>query len=217
MGWVQIDREQTKPGEIIYTFRGGYGKLILKKRATNLTEIALDNVPAPDHRSFTPAEVARLDAIADTDTEAYDALVAEIAQTIRDEANELHLRKRAYRRQAIDLFFVRLIQAPIWHDAVAILQAKTEMQQADSPKSYRSKLHQGLVECFNEEELKTLCFEMGLDYENFPAQGKAGKAREIVAHFERTNGVSSLVEQCRRLRPNGPWDEIPKQPCSKKG
>jgi hypothetical protein len=75
--------------------------------------------------------------------------------------------------------------------------------------SFRTKLRQGLVDSFSEEELRTLCFDMGLDYEDLPAQGKAGKAREIVAHFERINNVPSLVEQCRRLRPNRPWDEMP--------
>jgi hypothetical protein len=72
-------------------------------------------------------------------------------------------------------------------------------------------LRRGLVDCFSEEELHTLCFDMGLDYESLPAIGKAGKAREIVAYFERTNSISGLVEQCRRLRPNGPWDETPER------
>lgn len=75
--------------------------------------------------------------------------------------------------------------------------------------SLRTKLRQGLIDSFSEEELQTLCFDMGLDYEILPAQGKAGKAQEIVAHFKRVNDISRLVEQCRRLRPNGPWDEIP--------
>ena len=52
---------------------------------------------------------------------------------------------------------------------------------------------------------------MGLDYESLPAQGKAGKAREIVAYCERSNNIFHLAEQCRQLRPNGPWDEMPER------
>jgi predicted ATPase len=77
--------------------------------------------------------------------------------------------------------------------------------------SFRPRLRQGLVDCFNEEELHTLCFDMELDYESLPAQGKAGKAREIVAYFERTNSISRLVEWCRCSRPNGPWGGMPEQ------
>jgi tetratricopeptide (TPR) repeat protein len=80
-----------------------------------------------------------------------------------------------------------------------------------TPNGFRTRLRQGLVDCFSEEELHTLCFDVGLDYESLPALGKAGKAREIVAYFERINSVSGLVEQCRRLRPNGPWDETPER------
>ena len=52
---------------------------------------------------------------------------------------------------------------------------------------------------------------MGLDYESLPAQGKAGKAREIVAQLRERNNIFHLAEQCRQLRPNGPWDEMPER------
>ena len=73
--------------------------------------------------------------------------------------------------------------------------------------SFHAKLRQGLVDCFSEEELHTLCFDMGLDYESLTAQGKAGKAREMVAHFERVSGIPKLISRCQQLRPNGPWHD----------
>ncbi len=76
---------------------------------------------------------------------------------------------------------------------------------------FRARLRQGLVDCFSEEQLHTLCFDMGLDYERLPAKGKDNKAREIVAYFERTGSIPRLVAECRRLRPNGPWDEAPER------
>ena len=82
---------------------------------------------------------------------------------------------------------------------------------APTQDTSRAQLRQGLVDCFNEEELRTLCFDLGLDYESLPAQGKDGKAREIVAYFERIGSTPRLVEQCRRLRPQGPWAEIPER------
>jgi hypothetical protein len=64
------------------------------------------------------------------------------------------------------------------------------------------KLRQILVEHFDEEELKDLCFEMEEDYDSLPVQGKNGKARELVVRCERTGQLTKLVKMCRRLRPN---------------
>jgi hypothetical protein len=89
---------------------------------------------------------------------------------------------------------------------------RQEASENVSVHGFRVKLRQALVDCFSEEDLRTLCFDMGLDYESLPAQGKAGKAWEIVVYFERINSVSRLVEQCRRLRPNRPWDEMTERP-----
>ena len=49
--------------------------------------------------------------------------------------------------------------------------------------SLRARLRQGLVDHFSGDELRTLCFDMSVDYESFTYQGKAGLAREIVAHL----------------------------------
>jgi GTPase SAR1 family protein len=80
-----------------------------------------------------------------------------------------------------------------------------------TPDSLRTRLRQGLAGCFNEEELRTLCFDLELDYESLPAQGKDGKAREIVAYFERIGSTARLIEHCRLLRPQGRWAEIPER------
>lgn len=72
-----------------------------------------------------------------------------------------------------------------------------------------ARLRQQLVDSFSEEELKTVSFDLGIDYENLPAQGKAGKARELVAQCERTGRIPELVARCRKLRPNVSWEEVP--------
>lgn len=82
---------------------------------------------------------------------------------------------------------------------------KVETNQSD----FRAKLRQDLTDYFSEEELRTLCFDMALDYESLPAQGKAGKAREIVAQVERNGATTKLIEQCRLLRPNVQWMGMP--------
>jgi hypothetical protein len=66
-------------------------------------------------------------------------------------------------------------------------------------------LYNGLVSHFNEEELRDLCFQLGIDYETLPGDSKTIKARELVAYHERRNRIESLSQVCRQLRPNVSW------------
>jgi hypothetical protein len=69
----------------------------------------------------------------------------------------------------------------------------------------RIKLRQILTDNFADDELRDLCFELGIDYENLGGTGKSGKARELVAFAERRGRFVELVNACRRLRSNAPW------------
>lgn len=63
------------------------------------------------------------------------------------------------------------------------------------------KLLKALITLFNESELRDLCFELGVDYENFPPGGKKDKARELVTYFVRRNRLNFLVTVFRDNRP----------------
>jgi hypothetical protein len=54
---------------------------------------------------------------------------------------------------------------------------------------------------FNDSELRDLCFELHIDYENLPGAGKASKARELVSYCERHGRTRDLAEACCRARP----------------
>lgn len=64
-----------------------------------------------------------------------------------------------------------------------------------------AELRDRLNRFFNENELRDLCFDLGMDYESLPDQTKAGKARELVAYFERRGDLNRLIDRCRELRP----------------
>ena len=66
----------------------------------------------------------------------------------------------------------------------------------------RADLRQFLVESFNLSELKTLSFDLGVDYESLPHETKNEFARELLAYFERKDNVSCLVTEVIRQRPN---------------
>jgi hypothetical protein len=84
-------------------------------------------------------------------------------------------------------------------------------QEAKTPPEILAKLRQNLTDYFSDEELHTLCFDMGVDYESLPSLGKAGKAREFVAHLERCGRLAELVARCRKLRRNVSWPRVSSQ------
>ena len=69
------------------------------------------------------------------------------------------------------------------------------------------QLRQQLVAAFDEGELQDLCFDLGLDYENLPAQGKANKARELLATVARNGRLPHLLNHCATTRPHLNWGE----------
>ncbi len=59
-----------------------------------------------------------------------------------------------------------------------------------------------LVTYFSDSEVRDLCFDLGIDYESLAGEGKAAKARELVAYCQRRDRLTELEAACRRLRPN---------------
>lgn len=72
----------------------------------------------------------------------------------------------------------------------------------------RAQLRREIALRFSDDELKTLCFDLGLDYEDLPANARAGRARELVLYCERTNLLDELVAACQSERPALPWLEM---------
>lgn len=72
---------------------------------------------------------------------------------------------------------------------------------ADAQKRLREKI----VRYFSVEELKTLCFDLGIPYQNLGGEGHEAKVRELLAYGERQGIIDSLVAACRDQRPHVDW------------
>ncbi|MCB8978610.1 MAG: tetratricopeptide repeat protein [Ardenticatenaceae bacterium] len=83
------------------------------------------------------------------------------------------------------------------------LHASMAIAQADKKEQDRLvRLRETLIDRLSEDELRTLCFDLALDYEMLPGQGKGGKARELVAYMDRRNRLAELFGTLQRLRPD---------------
>lgn len=67
------------------------------------------------------------------------------------------------------------------------------------------KLRDLIVEHFNDDELRDLCFDLGVKYDSLGGGNTASKARELIAHMDRIGRLVDLVKACRRLRPKVIW------------
>ncbi|MBE2223840.1 MAG: hypothetical protein IAF02_20035 [Anaerolineae bacterium] len=74
-----------------------------------------------------------------------------------------------------------------------------------------SVFRQLLTEHFNEAELRTLCFDLNLDFELLPGREKSEKARELIAYYQRTNALDDLLQACKNERQNVEWPQITNQ------
>lgn len=71
-----------------------------------------------------------------------------------------------------------------------------------TPTDERVRLRQVLDDSFDANELRTLCFDLGIAYDDLPGEGQGGKARELVAYCERHGHYAALRAAVRRLRPH---------------
>lgn len=70
-------------------------------------------------------------------------------------------------------------------------------------------LRQLITEYFDDDELRTLCFDLSVDYESLPSMGKAGKARDLVAYMQRNGRLQELIDVGKRERPFLEWPSLP--------
>ncbi len=71
-----------------------------------------------------------------------------------------------------------------------------------APSPEASRLHQVLITHLNLEELRTLCFDLGVNYDHLAGEELRGKARELVLYLQRRDALPRLIEWLRRERPD---------------
>jgi len=68
-----------------------------------------------------------------------------------------------------------------------------------------SEIHQLLVDKLSQEEVKTLCFNLGVDYEELPPGGKSSKVRELLLYLQRRSKLSKLKPAVKKMRSDIDW------------
>lgn len=79
--------------------------------------------------------------------------------------------------------------------------AATRQTAGGDPAELRLQLRAVLDAVFSENDLRDLCFEMDIDYDNLPGSGKSARARELILYCENRGRLDELADHVRRLRP----------------
>lgn len=66
----------------------------------------------------------------------------------------------------------------------------------------RIRLFTALTDRCSTEDLRSLCFLLGIDYDILNGSGKRMKARELVLYFERREALDDLVDALYQTRPD---------------
>lgn len=72
------------------------------------------------------------------------------------------------------------------------------------------RLREQLSLLFNIDEIKTLCFDLGIEYENIPGDTLDGKTRELVNYCYKKGMLSKLLLECANSHPHINWNDTEK-------
>ena len=75
--------------------------------------------------------------------------------------------------------------------------------------SYLTTLHHLLNQHFNLEDIRTLCFNLNVDYESVPGAEKQSRIRELLLALGRNDNLFELVTLVQNLRPRIAWPPVP--------
>ena len=82
------------------------------------------------------------------------------------------------------------------HNVEAKMAREPKRETAVNPTTLRKVL----IDSFNIDELHALCFDLKLDFENLPGDGKFAKAQSLVEHFRNRQRLEQLITAVRNER-----------------
>lgn len=83
-----------------------------------------------------------------------------------------------------------------------------ESDQSNNDERPLVRLRKEMSTTFNEEELKLLCSDLGVDFENLPGEIKERKIDELIKLTRRKKHLPELINVITKLRPESHWPTL---------
>ncbi|MGD9100910.1 MAG: hypothetical protein PVF45_10560, partial [Anaerolineae bacterium] len=71
-----------------------------------------------------------------------------------------------------------------------------------------TQLHRAIVDHFDLEELRTLCYDLGVNYDDLRGEALSGKARELILKMGRQGQLDELLSLLAQTRPHLPGEIV---------
>ena len=81
-------------------------------------------------------------------------------------------------------------------------------------RAERNRLRELLVDHFSDSELRDLCLDLGVRYQDLPGDTKRDRVRELIALHEHGDRLTELLAVCRLSRPSLDWPHPPQRESS---
>ena len=166
-----------------------------------LLDLCLDGTNSPTLNDqlfweFLKSEYPTLPVVAITGWKADRDKVFEMAQ-----AENLPFVEFAYKGHFDLEKFRRRIRKVLSKNDLPSSPQPPEEREQDNSHNLRTQLYQWLKGYFNQTEIRTLCFEMDIPYDELPGEGASAKAQDLVEYCRRHNRLEELEEKIKSIRP----------------
>lgn len=84
----------------------------------------------------------------------------------------------------------------------------------DPRTSDDGELRRLLRQHFNDNDLRSLCQDLDVDYDALPGEGSEAKARELIAFVQKRGRLADLLTAAARERPHVAWGAIGGEPAA---
>ncbi len=82
------------------------------------------------------------------------------------------------------------------------------MTNIDPNRQKLIDLRKLLIEHFDLEELRLLCFDLGLDYEELAGRTKSTKMQDLITYLQRRGELQRLIDEASGQRPHAAWPDL---------
>lgn len=79
------------------------------------------------------------------------------------------------------------------------------MPSADPNRPKLTQLRKLLIQHFSLDELRVLCFDLGVEYEDLPGNTRTTKMHDLIKHLQRRGELPGLLKEAVDHRPNVAW------------
>lgn len=107
--------------------------------------------------------------------------------------------------------YVRVIQTFVRSGSLGVDNPSAEDPETERERQYQIQLLRSLTDCYSDDELRTLCFHLRVDYDDLSGGGREGKSRELITYLLRRGRLAELIRKCREQRPTVAWGEMPQR------